>query len=810
VEFSVASNVLIPEAVIMASWTILVLVGLPLTLACLPSYQRSLIIPLSPIVAMALVAIAYEFSFFVLIQPYRPLAVHSILAVSTIALLAVSLKLKHESLFDVASDVTAGLKKQWPLLAVPVLGTMILSAFFAVNGLELLSGSEDEFAYVEVTRQIMEHVFTHDALDFPWGRADHYLGDLNAHSQAYQPQARLGAFFLLADMSRLFRISLERTFPLLMGVGIAVGAASLSIIGVLVPRARAAIIAAQIMFVTSWLVVMLHIQGSLSHMTTMGIRLGGLAYILWAIVYSNRIGTLALAGILGAGWLVLYHESIGFGLALPVAAALFATFISAIKQRSTIALTRAVRMIGFVLIVFVLESELFNVTVAVHLGHAISNITRQHVALLDTLIRANAGAARILAPVLGYNSYYDDSSANTSIPQLLLPFGSAVFLSGASLAALGFWRRLPFIAGVAWAVVPLVLAAVAIATALNENYFLVTRSAQMAMPHIYIGLTLLIFARRGVLGAGSKESFSGMAGLFGLGTRIGAGLFWGCFVALNSYTVWRTIDYVNRFSQATDARLRHFDPDSASWARLRQLVTSADGAPVLISGFHDTPTPQMIALGLRESPNLVGSSITSFWRSVDPSVSFPHGFNTSHHWLSNDQLVDLAKANPMWNWPPVYDALLARTRKAIVPVSGPYPAEWGEWPSLFNAVARRFPNLCDVVERDQPAFAVEDPRPATGHDEIGPYWTLDAPIEAQPRSHDPAPTVVEFRYTGPAPQLFVDGAEIKLLPAHPLGAKDLVLNANFPVASGGAIEVRASSETRMRSIGVYILATSNP
>src|SRR5262249_30446966 len=215
-------------------------------------------------------------------------------------------------------DIARGLARTWPLLIVPLLGIFVFSAFFWSNGLELLSGAEDELGYIETTRHIMEHLFTRDALDFPWGRADHYLGDFVAHLIAYQLGQRMGAFWLLADLSAMSGLPVELAFPVLVGSVIAVATASLGILELVVRRSRIAVLAAQAAFAAAWLVVMLHIQGSLSNVVSLGVRLGGLVFIFWACAYTRKTLPLVLSGILGASWLVLYHESIGFGLALPL------------------------------------------------------------------------------------------------------------------------------------------------------------------------------------------------------------------------------------------------------------------------------------------------------------------------------------------------------------------------------------------------------------------------------------------------------------------------------------------------------------
>src|SRR5262249_52782486 len=317
------------------------------------------------------------------------------------------------------------------------------SAFFGSNGLEMLSGSEDELAYVETTRHIMEHLNTRDALDFPWARADHYLGDFVGHFLAYRPDERLGGFFLLADLSAISGLSVELAFPLLIGSVIAIGTASLGIFELLIRHSRIAVLAAQGAFAAAWVLVMLHIQGSLSHLVSLGIRLGGLSFIFWACAYTRKTIPLVLSAVLGAGWLVLYHESIGFGLALPLAVSLAGVLWRALRGRSGLAARFAVRIAILAVLIYALQPNLFMVAVDQHRGRTTVNIASDATENLATAAkRANDTTAVRLPPVLGYHSFYDDSSVNHYLTTALQPFTLCTLLSLAVLAAFGFWWRL--------------------------------------------------------------------------------------------------------------------------------------------------------------------------------------------------------------------------------------------------------------------------------------------------------------------------------------------------------------------------------
>jgi hypothetical protein len=786
-------------------WLLLGLIGLPLTVACLPRERWWLAIPLAPLVALALISSVYNQWFFVLMQPYRLFVVNTaIVGVSIAALVIVTLLQKPT--MPAASALWHAIKKAWPYLVIPFLGVVVFSMFFAVNGLEMLSGGQDEFGYVAISRHIMESLFTRDALDLPWGRADHYLAEDTGHALSYMPVMRLGANFLLADLSYLFGLSLEKAFPLLMAVAVAVGTASLGILELLVRRSRWAVIVAQIAIATSWLLVMLHIQGSLSHMASLGIRVGGLGYILWAVAFSRKAGPLILAGVLGAGWLVLYYESIGFGLALPLAASFAAILFRSIRARSPLPRRFAVRALLLTALVCLQQPVLFSEAVSRHSLLASQN-TDLTGGLAAAATRAHATAANILPPILGYHSLYDDTAINHSLAIDLRPFALITLLGLAALGAVGFWRRLPAGVGVGWAVVPSALSLVAMVTASTDGFIVMVRSAQMAIPQILVGLSLLVFARRGAF---DFKRASPLAKISSMG-RAAAAAMLAAFVGLNAFSVARTVSYVNRHSQATDPTMRHFDPDSMVWQKLRHEVAQSN-VPVLLSGFNNTPMPHMIAMGLRDIPHLAGTTITSFWTTVDPGGNIPKDpgklrewLSRFRHWNSVDMLEARLKADPIWNWPSTYDRLLQDTRVAIVPVSGAYPAEWGRWPSLWGPRGSRFPNLCDVIERVRPAFAVDLDQPSSGEDEFGPYWNLDDTGRATSRLQATTPAVIEVRFSATAPSIFLNGrkADAKSIPGEAGNPATLTISGRFEFNT--LVEVRASGSTRLRSIRFYQL-----
>jgi hypothetical protein len=799
-------SVVFLPVLILFHWMLLLLIGLPMTLACLQRERRWLIAPLSPLVAMALLSCAYQYWCVWLIQPYRPLVVHGAVTVFSLISLLVALLARREKLAPVGYDIAHGLARVWPLLMIPLLGIIAFSAFFWSNGLELLSGHEDELAYIETTRHVMEHLFTRDALDFPWGRADHYLGDFTAHSLAYRPDERMGAYFLLADLSAMSGLSAELAFPVLVGSVIAIATASLGILELVIRRSRLAVLAAQAAFAAAWLLVMLHIQGSLANLVSLGVRLGGLVFIFWACAYTRKTLPLVLSGILGAGWLVLYHESIGFGLVLPLAVSLVGVLWRAVRGRPALAALFAARIAMLAVLVYALQANLFMAAVAQHRGRAAANaVFGTNENLATAIKRANDIAASRLPPVLGYSSLYDDSSVNADLTSRLQPYTLGTFLSLAVLAALGFWCRLPAGSREGWAAMPVLLAFITLSTGsqANGDSVILIRSAQMAIPYIFVGISLLTFARRGLLGVRSVDTALRM-GFLG---RLAAAMVWITVVGLNGFSIARTIGYMNRFSQETDPILHRYDSDAPRWVEFRELLRSNEPAPVLLSGFNDTPTPHLIADGLRSVPHVMGQTITTFWWTIDPTQSVPKTFDQFRilfrHWLTPSELVERVRDDPVSNWPETYASLIARTRQAIVPLSGGYPVEWGEWSELWGPRAWRFPNLCDVLDRIETGFVVQSKSPASGRDELGLFWLAHRTLKASPRLQHKASAIIEVAYSGPVPRIVIDGVEASGQWRNAPVSGKRVLGVNVVVGPDSLIEVLASTETRLRSIQLY-------
>jgi hypothetical protein len=289
---------------------------------------------------------------------------------------------------------------------------------------------------------------------------------------------------------------------------------------------------------------------------------------------------------------------------------------------------------------------------------------------------------------------------------------------------------------------------------------------------------------------------------------------WVTVVGLNGFSIARTIGYMNRFSQEPDPIVHRYASGAPRWGEFRELLRSNEPAPVLLSGFNDTRTPHLIADGLRSIPHLLGKTITDYWLTIDPVTSVPnthaHFQYLIRHWLTPSELLERVEQDPVWDWPQTYAKLLALTRQAIVPISGAYPAEWGEWPELWGPRAWRFPNLCDVLDRSESGFVTDSKSPAGGRDDLGPFWLADRTLKASPQLQNTASAIIEVAYSGSAPRLVIDGVEMSGQWRNAPASEKRLLGINVVVGPNSIVEVLAPTETRLRSIQLYQLLSAVP
>src|SRR5258708_35108298 len=183
-----------------------------------------------------------------------------------------------------------------------------------------------------------------------------------------------------------------------------------------------------------------------------------------------------------------------------------------------------------------------------------------------------------------------------------------------------------------------------------------------------------------------------MSGMVRTGMRIVALLIFLLLVGSNISTQYRAIRFVNADTLQTDPIVHRLDPRAPEWRRLREMLSPSAETPVLLSGFHDTPTPHWLAIGTDPVPHFLGSSILAFW-DIWPALT--------PVWLS--EYHDRTPFDPDWLWTQITAGplahrdetnarYLAHSRQALVPVGASYPVEWGARLSLAGPVAVRVTN----------------------------------------------------------------------------------------------------------------------
>jgi hypothetical protein len=192
---------------------------------------------------------------------------------------------------------------------------------------------------------------------------------------------------------------------------------------------------------------------------------------------------------------------------------------------------------------------------------------------------------------------------------------------------------------------------------------------------------------------------------------------------------------------------------------------------------------------------------------MSPTYSIPpvtHSISFYISVFSQDQLKALLADSPVSHWDVTYPRLLAETRKAVVPISGGYPIEWGIWRQLAGSESVRFTNVCDVVSRDAlPSVIIDSRQPAVADtDSLGPYWTLQDGV-VRPKIDAPVTGVMEVRYNGPPPHVAISGVVGATAPLTANVDKQAVLRVTGRFDAQSRLTIESDAGTRFRAITFY-------
>jgi hypothetical protein len=287
-------------------------------------------------------------------------------------------------------------------------------------------------------------------------------------------------------------------------------------------------------------------------------------------------------------------------------------------------------------------------------------------------------------------------------------------------------------------------------------------------------------------------------------TRGGAAVFVAALLALNAFTQARVVAHINRYTLTTDPIVHRFNPYADVWRRLRLAVSTPDEAPVLIAGFRNTPAPHWLALGIRPAAHVLGADILDWWRIAPGHLDPPSAAAYFAPFVTRRDraaLRDARVASPINDWPTAYAGFLARSARAIVPVGGRYPVEWGAWRSLIGPPAVRFPNMADVVARTGSSMILDSGVAVTGEsDEQGPWWRSDGPIRLRPDVAGPTEGVIEVTYTGQPPAIEVADAPGALSRSEATIEGETVVRFSGTVDRTTRVTAAGALETRLRLV----------
>lgn len=588
-----------------ASWY---LAGLGPALVLLPKHYHRKIFLLAPLIGLSFFVLIGLFQITILLAPFTPRA-------NTAVLLLISLLIcfwfRRSDLIKAWKNFCRSLL--WAGL-VPLLTALAFTWTYHNTGFHLLVGSSDQLQYCENARQILEQVHTGSPLDVPLARQDHFVYEMTTHVQPYLKTQRRGAELMLAMTKSISGLSFQEAFPITFLCALLTLSFTLVWLGRFFLRlSRVYCIVLQFAFLSSFYLMLLHIQGSLALTVGMAPGLATLALLSREIIKTSWRG-LALTTIIMAAYFSIYSEAALFNILIPTALLIISQLCYS-KTRFIIALRNS--MVIYV-IVFLLATFAMHSVISTALGNVLLVVSNYLHSTGTTSISSThhflptsaLSTWNLAAIVLGAISYYDTSHFNAmlgghftntpTLPVILFFIIGSLGLLGCVLTKNTLTRLMA---------APLLLWMLAtILTAHEQDYLRFARSLHYSMPFIIIGLVMLANRSRWTL----SPAFIARSGKVILTV----------FVFMNIYTVARTIHFVTAHNVDNDPILMRFNENADPWKQIGNelRVSALHNAPVLISGFPDTIHPLALSIIMRTQPHVLGTSLLSFWRVYDPSV----------------------------------------------------------------------------------------------------------------------------------------------------------------------------------------------
>jgi hypothetical protein len=699
------------------------LAGFGITFLLLPRGRKGEAFLLAPTVGMCLVGLVGLFQITVLLTPFTP-RFHLLLLASLTLLLCLAQRRRFRF-------PRARLYLLLWLGLVPLAYLVVFAALFQKDGFHLLVGSQDQLQYCQDARHILEEMHTGSELDVPLARHDHLVYDFVTRVRPYQKGVRRGADVLLASTAAATGLTPEEAFPATVGAAVCCLGLALGFVGRVLLRLRwGGCLVLELALLSSFSLTLLHVQGSLPNLVTLPFRLVGLALLPGALRSSGWRPVVLLAILVG-GMFAFYSETALISIVVP--GGLFAAWQLIARRGQRFA--AGLRFAGVLVLAALCTPD------GVHAGltDTLSNLAVARNGLAATGTQdATAGFPRSLAGWLtwphwsrmtlevGIISNYDTSAWNTRASQSLAQrpwLTCAVFACLCGCGLLGYVRSRTR-AGAVFAVVLLTWTFACFFFAFTQDTLRFVRGGEYALPYALSGLVLLVCARQRSW-PGRLLAWTGGVVLLG-------------FILVNAHTSYRTIHYLRGHDATSDTIVLRFNERTATWRALNAELALSQGVPVLFSGFRDTIRPYMIVCGVRNYPHFLGSSMLSFW-PLTAHVACPVLLEGCDYRLAvavclssyNSRISGEAYLSALRRQSEPWETLLPRflecSVQAIVPVGHGFPAEWGRWQDVYPPRVVRFPNLCDVVSRNEHALSLGAGMAGPlERDEAGPYRTLQA------------------------------------------------------------------------------------
>jgi hypothetical protein len=709
------------------------------TLLLLPRPRRDAAFLLAPLVGLCLLGLTGLFEITVLLVPLA-----SLVNLGVFALFSLGVCLWRRR---AVAEAWRGFRRRHALSCLPPVALLLVFAWmFHKEGFQLLVGSSDQLQYCQNARHIAEQMHTGSGADVPIGRRDYFVYDCLTRLLPYSKLHRRGAEVMLALTVSLTRLSYEEAFPVTVLCSLLTLSLTLAFLGRVSFRLGPwACLALQLATLCSFYFLLLHVQGSLAMLLAHAQSLAALA-LLVRVTRGPSLRWLLLTALVVSSYLSFYNEPTLITLVVPGG-------LLALRQcwkswRKGVGACLRLAAIGAVVVVvapvaaYCFSYFVWGNLLAVRNG---LSAAKGQAAAAATAAQPQPGIFTspfwsLSAVVVGGYSYYDMTAFNGRWRQFLegTPWvGCAAYCVLCGGALLGYLKGRTRTARI-FAVVLAAWAGISFVMVRTQDYLRFARSLHYAMPFAIIGLVILASryrprrARFGFLPWG-PVTWAGRIALVG-------------FVLLNAVTGARTVGHLTSYNLENDPIVMRFDDRAAVWSRLRRELTASGDAPVLISGFPDTVRPLMIACGVRSHPHVLGDSILSFWRIyvLDILSDTWYRLNTR---LSHDEYeAQLRQTKPCSE---VHPGLIERSVQAAVPVGHGYPAEWHASADVFAPRLRRFPNICDVISRNEPAVVLSPGMTAAlDRSPSGPFRLLTATGRLVVRDDDPGPHLLSLDYEG--------------------------------------------------------------